>query len=66
VLVSEKDRFLLKVIRDFVHDENGLEMIEWAIVGALIISIATTAIAGLGSAVAAKFNLIDLIITSLP
>lgn len=41
-------------------------MIEWAIVGALIISIATTAIAGLGSAVAAKFNLIDLIITSLP
>ena len=57
---------MLKVVWRFVDDENGLEMIEWAIVGALIVSIAVTAIDGLGSAVAAKFTTIGIIITSLP
>ena len=57
---------MLNVIRNFVRDEDGLEMVEWAIVAALITTAAATALTTLGGSVATKFNDMDTIIQSLP
>ena len=57
---------MLNVIRSFVRDEDGLEMVEWAIVAALITTAAAIALTTLGTSVATKFNDMDAIITGLP
>lgn len=57
---------MLNVIRNFVRDEDGLEMVEWAIVAALITTAAATALTTLGSSVALKFTDLDTLITTLP
>jgi len=57
---------MLNVIRNFVRDEDGLEMVEWAIVAALITTAAATALTTLGGDVALKFDDLDAIITTLP
>jgi len=57
---------MLNVIRNFVRDEDGLEMVEWAIVAALITTAAATALTTLGGDVALKFDDLDTIITTLP
>ncbi len=57
---------MLNVIRNFVRDEDGLEMVEWAIVAALITTAAAAALTTLGTSVATKFNDMDTIITTLP
>ena len=54
------------MIVKFVRDEDGLEMVEWAIVGALILTAAATAITSLSSAVSSKFTDLDTLITALP
>ena len=57
---------MLKVIKNFVRDEDGLEMVEWAIVAALITTAAAAALTTLGGSVATKFGDMDLIIQGLP
>ena len=57
---------MLNVIKKFVREEDGLEMVEWAIVAALITTAAATALTTLGSSVATKFDDMDAIITILP
>ena len=57
---------MLNVIRNFVRDEDGLEMVEWAIVAALITTAAATALSTLGGSITTKFNDMDTIITTLP
>ena len=62
----ERDRLVLNVMMKFIRDEDGLEMVEWAIVGALIITAAATSISSLSNSVSTKFIDIDTIITALP
>ncbi|MBW2292610.1 MAG: Flp family type IVb pilin [Deltaproteobacteria bacterium] len=57
---------MLKMIRNFARDEDGLEMVEWAIVGALILTAAASAITSLSASVSAKFNDLDTLINGLP
>ena len=57
---------MLNVIRNFVRDEDGLEMVEWAIVAALITTAAAVALQTLGTSITTKFNDLDAIITTLP
>ena len=57
---------MLNVIRNFVRDEDGLEMVEWAIVAALITTAAAIALTTLGGSVATKFTDMDAIIQGLP
>ncbi len=57
---------MLKVIKNFVRDEDGLEMVEWAIVAALITTAAASALSLLGGDITAKFNDLDAIIVGLP
>ncbi len=57
---------MLNVIRNFVRDEDGLEMVEWAIVAALITTAAAVALQTLGGSITTKFNDLDLIIQGLP
>ena len=57
---------MLNVVKNFVREEDGLEMVEWAIVAALITTAAATALTTLGGDVAAKFTDLDTIITNLP
>jgi Flp pilus assembly pilin Flp len=57
---------MLNVIKSFVRDEDGLEMVEWAIVAALITTAAATALSALGGSVTTKFNDMDAMITGLP
>ncbi len=54
------------VIRAFVREEEGLEMIEWAIVAALLTIASVTALATLGINVGISFGNLDVIITALP
>ena len=57
---------MLNTIKSFVRDEDGLEMVEWAIVAALITTAAATALSTLGASITGKFNDIDTIITTIP
>lgn len=57
---------MLSMIRTFARDEDGLEMIEWAIVGALIVTISSTAITTIGNDLAIRFDNLDSLITALP
>ncbi|MBW2722851.1 MAG: Flp family type IVb pilin [Deltaproteobacteria bacterium] len=54
------------LIRAFARDEDGLEMLEWAIVGALIVTISTAAITTIGNDLAIRFSNLDTLITTLP
>ncbi|MBW2293507.1 MAG: hypothetical protein JRG94_14520, partial [Deltaproteobacteria bacterium] len=44
------------LIRAFARDEDGLEMLEWAIVGALIVTISAAAITTIGNDLAIRFS----------
>jgi len=57
---------VLNVIKNFIRDENGLEMVEWAIVAALIASVAVTGMSGLGSSIASRFDDFVILLGSLP
>ena len=57
---------MLNLIRDFVQDEAGLEMIEWAIVGALVITASAATLTTLGGSVAIKLVDQNAVITALP
>jgi Flp pilus assembly pilin Flp len=47
---------MLNFAKQFIVDEDGLEMVEWAIVAALITTAGATAIASVGTEVANKFQ----------
>ncbi len=57
---------MLSVIRNFVREEDALEMVEWAIVAALIVTVSATAVATLSNRLVTKFNDVDTLITGLP
>lgn len=46
---------MLNFAKQFIAEEDGLEMVEWAIVAALITTAGATAIAQVGTEVANKF-----------
>ncbi len=47
---------MLNAIKGFARDEDGLEMVEWAAMAALITGAAVTAMGSLGSALATKLD----------
>ena len=53
---------MLNVIKSFVRDEDGLEMVEWAIVAALVTTAAVTALGTLGTTIAARFDDIEALV----
>lgn len=57
---------MLNLIVKFVRDEDGLEMVEWAIVGALIITAAAVSVTNLSGTLTTKFIELDTLITALP
>lgn len=57
---------MLSVIRNFVREEDALEMVEWAIVAALIVTVSATAVSTLSNTLVTKFNDMDTLITTLP
>ncbi len=57
---------MLSVIRNFVREEDALEMVEWAIVAALIVTVSATAVSTLSNTLVTKFDDMDTLITTLP
>jgi Flp pilus assembly pilin Flp len=47
---------MLNLVKKFVHDDDGLEMVEWAIVAALITTAAAVTMASIGSQVNVQFG----------
>ncbi len=64
--VIERTDRMLDIFRSFATDEDGLEMVEWAIVAALITTVTTTALTSLGTSIAVRFGDLATIISSLP
>lgn len=52
----------MKKLMAFIKDEDGLELSEYAVMGALIIVLIVAAISGLGDAIAAALNDVSSII----
>jgi pilus assembly protein Flp/PilA len=52
---------MLKVLKSFVREEEGLEMVEWAIVAALITTAAALTMVSIGDEVNTQYN--DLLTT---
>lgn len=48
---SPKENSMVEFIKRFVKEDDGLEMVEWAVVGSSIVVIAALAFAPLGTAV---------------
>ena len=57
---------MLNVMKSFVRDENGLEMVEWAIVAALITAGAAAALGNIGGDVATKLQALETVLTGAP
>jgi len=49
---------MLNLMKQFVHEDDGLEMVEWAIVAALITTAAAVTMASIGTQVDAAYNTI--------
>jgi pilus assembly protein Flp/PilA len=47
---------MLNLMKQFVREEDGLEMVEWAIVAALITTVAAVTMAAIGTEVDAAFQ----------
>jgi Flp pilus assembly pilin Flp len=47
---------MLNLMKQFVREDDGLEMVEWAIVAALITTTAAVTMAGIGTEVDAAFQ----------
>lgn len=54
---------MLKVLKNFVRNEDGLEMVEWAVVAALVTSAGATAFTTLGGDLTAVLTAVSGIIT---
>jgi pilus assembly protein Flp/PilA len=52
---------MLKVLKNFVREEEGLEMVEWAIVAALITTAAALTMVSIGTEVNTQYQ--DLLTT---
>ncbi len=57
---------MLDSVRKFARDEEGLEMVEWAIVAALITAGAAAAVAAIGIEVAVKLANLSTVLTGAP
>ena len=55
---------MLNLVKEFIRQEEGLEMVEWAIVAALITTAGAAIIVQIGSQVTTQFGLILTAITS--
>jgi len=64
--IEKGTNWMLSGIGNFLCDEDGLEMVEWAIVAALIASVAVPAISSLSTNVVSEFVDIDTLILGLP
>ncbi len=47
---------MLNFVKNFIRDEDGLEMVEWAIVAALITTAGAATLGTIGTEVANKFD----------
>ena len=47
---------MLNLVKKFIREDDGLEMVEWAIVAALITTAAAITMASIGSEVNTQFN----------
>ncbi len=50
---------MLRMLENFVTEEDGLEMVEWAIVAALITTAGALILTSIGTKVSAAFTQID-------
>jgi Flp pilus assembly pilin Flp len=46
---------MLNAVKSFIRDEEGMEMVEWAIVAALIVGTAVGSLNTLGPAIIARY-----------
>ncbi|MBW2233169.1 MAG: hypothetical protein JRH17_22525 [Deltaproteobacteria bacterium] len=51
---------MLNLMKQFVREDDGLEMVEWAIVAALITTTAAVTMSGIGTEVDAAFQTVLL------
>jgi Flp pilus assembly pilin Flp len=47
---------MLKILKNFANEEKGMETVEYAVVGALVIAVAIAAWTGLGKAISATIG----------
>jgi Flp pilus assembly pilin Flp len=47
---------MLKFVQNFVREEDGLEMVEWAIVAAVVTSVAAGTLTTIGGSLNASFT----------
>jgi Flp pilus assembly pilin Flp len=47
---------MLMFIRNFVREEDGLEMVEWAIVAAVVTGVAAATLTTIGSTIGTNFG----------
>jgi Flp pilus assembly pilin Flp len=62
-MIHERKRSMLTMMRNFIAEEDGLEMVEWAIVAALITAGAAAVLTTIGTAVKAEFDNINTALT---
>jgi Flp pilus assembly pilin Flp len=55
---SPKENSMVEFIKRFVKEDDGLEMVEWAVVGSTIVVVAALAFIPLGEAVTAAMGTI--------
>jgi pilus assembly protein Flp/PilA len=53
---------MLNAMRNFLREEEGLEMVEWAIVGALITAAGAGVMSAIGTQVTAAFTTLSTIL----
>ena len=54
---------MLNLMKRFVREDDGLEMVEWAIVAALITTAAAVTMASIGSQVDAAFQTVLAVVS---
>jgi len=60
----KKVHSMLNLIKKFIQQDDGLEMVEWAIVAALITTAGAATMVSIGSQVSTQFGLILTAITA--
>jgi pilus assembly protein Flp/PilA len=55
---------MLNLVKKFIRQDDGLEMVEWAIVAALITTAGAATMVSIGSQVSTQFGLILTAVTA--